>query len=437
MFHKRFHEILFWIFLFLIPIQTRILYLPEKAYIDWYFNYHLAFFLYLSDLVFFACFLSWLIVSRETNLTWKHIFGHFLAYISLIFITLFHVKHLDLGLYQAIKWLELIMVLVYMSNIKDRRFINVSLGIILISGVLQAGLGITQFHVKHSLGLDFAGEYIAPIGTPGLATIDELSVKHPPVKHIRAYGTMPHPNVLAGFLVFSLIISYYFVSRLPAGQAGETSKHLKWLVSCGTLVLIFGIFFTFSRIGWLATGLVILGFLAFNGFTWNKRALALISGVLVVSGGIILFGYLNLLVSRGTESMNTSSIILREKYNQQGMELIKKYPILGVGVGNYVPAIREMFRLPPWQYQPAHNIYIFMAAELGILGLALFLIILFEIIRPVWYKKKQLLPFTLLLAAAVFLLIGLFDHYPLTIQQGRLTFFTILGFLLAQKNLES
>ena len=53
------HELLFYVFLFLVPIQTRILYNPSSAYISWYFNNYLAFFVYASDLILFVCFITW------------------------------------------------------------------------------------------------------------------------------------------------------------------------------------------------------------------------------------------------------------------------------------------------------------------------------------------------------------------------------------------
>lgn len=431
-----FHAKLFYLFLFLLPFQTRILYQAEKGYIDYSFNYHLAFFVYLSDLLFLAFILDWLIFDRNFNVSQSQ-YLKILAFFGLIFITLFHVKHTGLGLYQALKWLEMWVLLLYIcETFKEKRQFHWAFVVLLLSGAVQALIGILQFHVQHSLNLGFLGEYIALLGTRGLATID---VSH--VKHIRAYGTMPHPNVLAGYLVLCLITGLYYVSQAIKYETTvrETMFHRirKLIVPCATIIILLGIFFTFSRIAWISTIFALIAFVLFHvkHKNWQK---ALVIGVIgIVSCGTIFLGYQNLVVSRGTESLNSNSISFRETYNHMGLELIKKYPLLGVGVGQYVPALQELYpNLEPWQYQPAHNIFIFLAAELGLLGLALFLIILFEIIKSVWPKRGQLLPFTLLLATFVFLFIGLFDHYPLTIQQTRLTFFTVLGMLAASKNLE-
>ncbi|MBI2355964.1 MAG: O-antigen ligase family protein [Candidatus Doudnabacteria bacterium] len=312
---------------------------------------------------------------------------------------------------------------------------HVALWILFGSGVIQAIIGIWQFHVQHGLNLTFLGEYVSQLGTPGLATIQFHGEKL-----IRAYGTMPHPNVLAGFLLVSLVCGLYLLSR-------ETMFHKikSVLVSCGTILILLGIFFSFSRISWILAGLTILAYIWFHVKHMNWFHVKLISIIAIVSLSIIFLGYKDLAVSRGSESLDSNSVNLRTTYNQQGIELIKKYPLLGVGVGHYIPAIRDSYRLPDWQYQPAHNIYILLGVELGILGLGLFLLIVGKIFALAWPQKnsafakatadKQLLTFSLLLAVGSFLIIGLFDHYPITIQQTRLTFFLLLGMLAASGNL--
>lgn len=425
--HFKIHQILFFFFLLTLPFQTRIIYDSGSAYIGSVFNYHLAFILYLSDLVFLAALIDWLvfhkpqIVSRGTNLV--RIIGFF----GVIVATLFHVKHIELGLYEALKWFEMLVLLVYgWINFKDRRFIEVSLAVILFGGLIQAIVGILQFHVQHGLSLGFLGEYVSQLGTPGLATITTNANKL-----IRAYGTMPHPNVLGGFLYVSLITGYYFLSR-------ETMFHRirTIFVACATIILLLGIFVSFSRIAWLSAILVTIGYLWFHvkHKEWSKVIVIVI--VTVVSCATILIGYKDLALSRGGETLSSNSVTLRGTYNEMGLELVKKYPVLGVGVGHYIPALRDFYQLEDWQYQPAHNIYIFLAAELGILGLGLFLIIVGSIIKRAWINKNQLLTFTLLLGVGSFLFIGLFDHYPLTIQQTRLTFFLLLGMLAAQANIQ-
>ena len=81
--------------------------------------------------------------------------------------------------------------------------------------------------------------------------------------------------------------------------------------------------------------------------------------------------------------------------------------------------------LSGWLHQPVHNIYLLIAAETGLLGLMAFLFFLYLLIK----KKPRLTIFCLLLVS--FLIIGLFDHFFWTLQQGQMVFWLILGIIAA------
>lgn len=425
---SKLHEILFYIFLFLIPIQTRILYAPEKAYISSYFDYQLAFFVYLTDIILFTSFVLWLIFDRpnKSELLNK-IFWLILAFFLLILLWLFPVKRLDLGIYGTVKWLEMLILFVYIwQTFKKQVQFLVTLGILFSSAILQAILGIWQFHVQHSLGLNFLGEYIAPLGTSGLSTIDTVAGKF-----IRAYGTFPHPNIFGMFLVFGLILGIYLGIRVQ--RIG-----FRIIIHMANFLLILGIFISFSRIAWFSAFLVCLLLTAYCSLTKEKRKALAIVILAVVSCATILIAYQPFLRARGIESDSTS-VLDRWTFNDIGLILIARNPILGVGTGNYVPVMDDQFVLQPWQHQPAHNIYIFIAAELGVFALLVLLLLFFQIFsnakRAFW--ENQSLTFALMLAGIIFLAAGNFDHYFVTIQQGRLIFFTVLGLIAALPQLQS
>ena len=109
--------------------------------------------------------------------------------------------------------------------------------------------------------------------------------------------------------------------------------------------------------------------------------------------------------------------------------------MLGVGVGNYVNTINDLYQLEPWQHQPAHNIFIFIASELGLLGLGLFIMILLEVFSKLGNVLRNPISFTLVTIGLLFLILGQFDHYLVTIQQGRLMFAVVLGLIAAAPNL--
>ncbi|OGE88373.1 MAG: hypothetical protein A3J07_01070 [Candidatus Doudnabacteria bacterium RIFCSPLOWO2_02_FULL_49_13] len=434
----RFHEVFFYLFLLLLPIQTRMLYNPAQSYISWYFNYHLAIFVYLTDLILILCFLSWLVFERPrislTSKLWL-LLGLFLW----VVVSVFHVKQIKLGIYGVFKWFELLLLLIYLrETFRETIQFRLSATILFILGVTQAILALWQFHVQHMLGLKFLGEYIPPLGTTGLATIDTLGGKV-----IRAYGTFPHPNVLASFLIFALFMGFFLVSSAFAeASAGRRETKLRlFLVSCGTILITLGIFVTFSRLAWLATAIGYLGFGIY--WLWHKQwkkslILAIIGIVSCLSAGVLTKAdgtYFELLKTRVLDQ-NQTSITDRGFFNDLGLNLVAQHPWLGVGVGNYVPALRDLYALKAWQYQPAHNIFIFIAAESGVGALAIFVLIIIQIFRGARHGPVGPLKFSLIFLGLIFLILGQFDHYFVTIQQGRLMLFVVLGLLAALPNLQ-
>jgi O-antigen ligase len=333
------------------------------------------------------------------------------------------VKHITfLEVYSLIKLLELIVLVSLVRKLCSTAWnIRVSLWILYISGVFQAILGIWQFHVQHGVGLALFGEYIAPLGTGGLAMLNTSAGQI-----LRAYGTFPHPNVLAGFLAIALTIGYLFVSR-------ETVVKRRIWLEMGNFLLILGVFLTFSRVAWVivacATAIYVLSNLKSN----PKRAGTIVF-VAIVSCGTILGLWHNLLFSRISNIASSNSYIDRGVYNHWGLEIVKKHPVLGTGLGNYIPTAQTLFHVQPWEYQPPHNLYIYIGASMGLIVLGLFLWFVWKVFVSVWVVERSDVRLTLLVIGFSLLFMSLFDHFLVTIQQGQLLFFTILGLMLAYPN---
>ena len=419
------HEILFHVFLFLIPIQLRILYNPESAYIDWYFNYHQAMFFYLSDIVLLTCFIAWFIFDFPKELLKSRIFRLILGFFALLALSLLHVKQISaLQWYETWKWVELFILIVYVEQtFKTRVQFLIPFTMLFIGAVCQSILAIAQFHVQHGFGLSFIGEYIAPLGTSGLATLNFGTEKV-----IRAYGTMPHPNVLGAFLVLGLIIGLYLLSRTKTSVS-------RVIVSCGTILITLGIFVSFSRMAWSAAAITFLAYLIYMFHAKQYKQFWLTLAIGIVSCGTILILWSKYLLVRTTD-IDPTSISSRGLFNNMTVELIKNHLVLGTGAGNYIETLKSIFHVQPWQYQPAHNIFLVITAQFGVLGLGLFLKLLYELsVKLINVSRRETITMVCVFAGVIFLLMGQADHYFFTIQQGRLIFFTILGLIAALPNL--
>jgi O-antigen ligase len=82
-----------------------------------------------------------------------------------------------------------------------------------------------------------------------------------------------------------------------------------------------------------------------------------------------------------TDQDQTNSAQERRELLERGLDVIVHHPIVGVGVGNYsCYSIRSLV---------AHNSYIEIAAELGLLGLAAYLVLIFAPLRSLRRIEKQ------------------------------------------------
>jgi hypothetical protein len=322
-------QIFFWLFLLSIPWNKRIIYNPGHAYIDGYFSYYLAFFLYLSDIFLFLGLAVYIVESRgKWNIRALHkmplfrpIFGLFVIVIA----GLFHMQQsLTWHLYSFLKVFEVILAIWFVSR-ETYRNPRVAAILLYISGVFQAILGIWQFHVQHIVGFGVLGEYISPLGTGGLATIATYGGKL-----TRSYGTFPHPNILGFFLSIALVLGYFLiVSR-------ETSQKARKFLIIGDYLLIVGIFLTFSRVSWAIAALAticILWYLKGKG-KWLRLAIFLPA---IVSCVTILIFWHGLLFNRVTNIETSNSYTQRVELDQAGIKIFGKVSDFWYGMGELHP----------------------------------------------------------------------------------------------------
>jgi len=137
-------------------------------------------------------------------------------------------------------------------------------------------------------------------------------------------------------------------------------------------------------------------------------------------------------------SINTRFLIWKNT-----LQMIKDKPLLGSGIGtfkmNYLDYQAEFFKDNPDSIKyytfprEAHNEYLQIGAELGLLGLGLFIVIIFILYSTVlnFLKKEQnsknrLVCWGLMMGISCFLIHSLFT-FPLHVPALGSTFFTIIG----------
>jgi len=297
------------------------------------------------------------------------------------------------------------------EKIQNKLFYTFTIGII-VEGVL----GILQFFNHRSInGLwYFLGERTFNSATPGIAN---ASIHGQLI--LRPYGTFPHPNVFAGYLVIGLL---YFLTWIFT----TTDKFQKTL---SLIILIFGftvLLLTLSRVA-----ILVFCILALMYIVWKFSRLKYL--ILFVTC-IFFFGiFLTPLFSgRFLEIESYSdSFQLRDILIQIALRMFISLPIFGVGLGNFLTSIpyyissKQTYEL----IQPVHNIFLLVLAETGAVGFGAFLFVLFLAFKNNLKHHPLRLPLYVypLFSLTAISLIGLTDHYFLTLQQGQILLALVLG----------
>ncbi|MFA5107859.1 MAG: O-antigen ligase family protein [Patescibacteria group bacterium] len=325
-----------------------------------------------------------------------------------------------------------------------------------VAGALvQAGFGIWQFFSQQTIvnkWLGLAAHDPSQLGTFVIETGGE--------RFLRAYGALPHPNMLAAwlalaiFLIFGLYFDLYrriyhwFAALHPSqqkkfwsaagNQAIKFSLEIVWYLVC-LGVLTIGLLLTFSRGAWLAC-LIGIGVMAIVVVVKNdaKKFLAMVKlGIVigVVSAATIAIMPQPFFTRFQPESrLEKISIDTRLTYQDQALTLLKKYWVVGTGLGTYTQAVHDKIdnSLKTWDYQPVHNIYLLVAVETSVIGLIVFGFLLFEVFRETVRRLKKSPAvdrwFAVIIGQIVFVVVmGWVDHFWWTLAFGVWVWWLVFG----------
>lgn len=356
--------------------------------------------------------------------------------VSWLIFSILLATNTQIAIYVTSRLLLAILAFVLLQKALDykRRTFIYATSCLLVSGVLQALLGISQFVSQKSIGLKFLGESELSDTILGVAKFELAGTKI-----IRAYGTFPHPNLFAVYLLLTLAAGIWLVLYV---NFPKKSKILNIVLPSSLAIIVTGIVLSYSRS-------VIIGFVFFTLallFAHKERFLGLfkqacrhfhIPKIMQGAFGLLLafsllFASYNVLSPRicFNHCENDNSIDLRLEYMKTAAAIIASSPLTGVGMGNFTVCQKDHFtkNIKPWEQQPVHNIYLLIASEIGLIGLAFFLysiVYLAHIFKKGFFGRLHN-PF--ILCFFIFLLLGFADHYFWTLPQGMLIFWVCLAF---------
>ncbi len=304
--------------------------------------------------------------------------------------------------------------------------------LILIISLIECAVGLAQYFSQGALGLRFLGEgkaHQAFSSSNGLWIFGSHSESR---SIIRAMGTFGHPNIFGGFMFVATMMGYYLFWQ-------SEERRMKILYGSAIFFQMIALVLSFSRAALFAFALANLVWFCCCFWARTTRQKSRTNLLFVLA--IILFSaalFLPMLKDRGGvvnyNRVSRDSDNGRIYFQNIALSMIKAHPVTGVGLGQYVAHVQEFAPAPLTSYQffPVHNIFLFVTAETGVIGLLCFLLFIGSILRKV-LKAEMTLPLIALLSTfAGLLFIGCCDFYLVGEQHGKILFFTIAGLLSLQ-----
>jgi len=286
-------------------------------------------------------------------------------------------------------------------------------------GVVQGILAIEQFfsqHVSANKWLGLAEHDAQDLGAFVIESGDE--------RWLRAYGSFGSPNALGIYLAVLLVLGLFIYLKT------ENFKY-KIFITIGQLFILSGLILSFSRGAWIATvaGIFLL-VIVFRKNKFKEVARQSLSYFLIIIFFFLILRPLFITRIDVVGRLETRSITERVSQIAEWKNIFFTHPILGVGLDKYTLYLHNIHpSLPVWQYQPVHNVYLLGLAEIGILGMIVFLVIWFFFFKFVWQKNISYLPiFTTLLIA------GLFDHWLWSMFTGFVFWWVIFLLCIPSRN---
>jgi O-antigen ligase len=313
-------------------------------------------------------------------------------------LTLLDATAVMLGFIELVKWIEILVIMLMVLDLgaewyekhKHGFFSSpqvVVLGMLLLAGVSQALVGIWQFGLRED-----GPEHFLVLG-----------------RFYRAYGTFEQPNPFGGYMNLSALLGVgvllgmaalfaqrFLFNRGERGERGEKPENrnlviLFVVVGLATVLTGLALLFSWSRGAWLgfAAGTAVI-VLFWPRKLWQGVALLAVAGMLLLGGmqvGLVPASITDRLVSfqddfrlgdvRGTPINDTNyAVVERLAHWQAALNMAQDDLWLGVGFGNYGVVYPEYMLLNwPDALGHAHNYYINLLAEVGVIGLGAYLLL--------------------------------------------------------------
>ena len=294
--------------------------------------------------------------------------------------------------------------------------------VFVVSLLPVALFGCWQFAVQHVDAMKWLGVAAQDPRTLGVAVVETIDFRV-----LRVYGSFPHPNIFGGWLAIGFVVSVWLASR-----ASRKLFAIGW--SLASTLLAVALLLTFARGAWIAA---IVGIFLVLIRMWTMRvgatrrvaptdalsiqyaAITLLCSAIIV--GVIGYEQRVFVFSRveAQGRLETKSFDERTQSLKDGVSIFLKHPIFGSGPNAEMLELNQKTSVP---LQPPHDVFLLSLDDFGIAGVVLLGWLLIRYRNFV--KSRFLSGYWILIPLC---LLGLFDHYPMSLWAGEsLVFVTFL-----------
>lgn len=332
-----------------------------------------------------AAWLAKMVAAREVRTIYPPLLLPLLIFLGAILLSLTGGLSLRYGFKEILKWLEVLGIYLFVSNLIEREQAKIVVLLMLLAGIGQALVGFYQFFGR--------------VGPEAFVVLGRF---------VRAYGTFEQPNPYGGYLGLVLPLACglllgtrrlgirkFVNSGLRAHHESANSESTNLRVTNFLLAILgFGLMgaaliMSWSRGAWLGFA---AAFILVN-LAHSRRATVLFALLCLLVASALLLGsiqvlpqtiiqrftnflpYLRIFDVRGLKVTDANyAVVERMAHWQAAWGMFNDRPWLGVGIGNYEP-VYPAYSLPGWA-EPlghAHNYYLNIAAEAGLIGLGAYL----------------------------------------------------------------
>lgn len=307
-------------------------------------------------------------------------------FIAALLFSLLPARSLELSAKEIVKWLEVLVIYWFMSDALDERWGRWVVWSLLAAGSAEALVGIYQFLWR--------------VGPEGFLLFGRF---------MRAYGHFAQPNPFAGYLGLGLPLAYALTLESVQRRL-SMPEQLQQVLLRAMPVAAFGVMalamvMSWSRGGWVGLVAALLVVTAARSRTALLAAMAMglvVAYLLLVGGAQYLpptlvqrvADFLPFVggVDIAAVEVNDANwaVIERMAHWQAALGMFSDHPWLGVGIGNY-PVAYPQYAIGRWRdpLGHAHNYYLNIAAEAGVVGLGAYLLLFGACFAVAWRTVQR------------------------------------------------